>query len=127
MNPASPATNGRVMPAIARIAIAWMNHFGERGLSSIIQCLLGFFICTDPYLAITYTKTSRTDPQVFIEPIFVAESVGVSSEINNAKAETVRNSNGQVSEIRYSNAGAGYTFTPEITFTLPTSDTFGDY
>ena len=68
-----------------------------------------------------------TDPQVFIEPIFVAESVGVSSEINNAKAETVRNSNGQVSEIRYSNAGAGYTFTPEITFTLPTSDTFGDY
>ena len=30
-------------------------------------------------------------------------------------------------EIRYSNAGAGYTFTPSITFTLPTSDTFGDY
>jgi hypothetical protein len=68
-----------------------------------------------------------TDPQVFIEPIFVAESVGVSSEINNAKAEVVRNANGQVSEIRYSNAGAGYTFTPSITFTLPTSDTFGEY
>ena len=68
-----------------------------------------------------------TDPQVFIEPIFVPESVGVSSEINNAKAEVVRNANGQVSQIRYSNAGAGYTFTPQITFTLPTSDTYGDY
>ena len=55
-----------------------------------------------------------TDPQVFIEPIFVAESVGVSSEINNAKAEVVRNANGQVSQIRYSNAGAGYTFTPRL-------------
>ena len=64
---------------------------------------------------------------MFIEPIFVAESVGVSSEINNAKAEVVRNASGQVSQIRYSNAGAGYTFTPEVTFTLPTSDTFGDY
>jgi len=68
-----------------------------------------------------------TDPQVFIQPIFVPESVGVSSEINNAKAEVIRNSNGEVSQILYSNAGAGYTFTPEITFTLPTSDTYGFY
>ncbi len=68
-----------------------------------------------------------TDPQVFIEPIFVAQSVGVSSEINNAKAEVVRNTNGEVSQILYSNAGAGYTFTPSITFTSPTSDTYGYY
>ena len=68
-----------------------------------------------------------TDPQVFIEPIFVAESVGVGSEINNAKAEVVRNTNGEVSQILYSNAGAGYTFTPSITFTSPTSDTYGYY
>lgn len=68
-----------------------------------------------------------TDPQLFIEPIFVAESVGVSSEINNAKAEVVRNTSGEVSSILYSNAGAGYTFTPNITFTLPTSNTYGSY
>lgn len=68
-----------------------------------------------------------TDPQVFIEPIFVAESVGVSSEINNAKAEVIRNTNGEVSQILYSNAGAGYTFNPSVTFTLPTSTTYGDY
>jgi hypothetical protein len=29
--------------------------------------------------------------------------------------------------IRYSNAGAGYTFTPTISFTDPTATTFGDY
>ena len=37
MNPDTPATSGIVMPATARKAMAWMNHFGESGLSSISQ------------------------------------------------------------------------------------------
>ena len=35
MNPATPAINGIVIPATASKAMAWMNHFGESGLSSI--------------------------------------------------------------------------------------------
>ena len=35
MNPETPATSGIVMPATARKAMAWMNHFGESGLSFI--------------------------------------------------------------------------------------------
>ena len=69
---------------------------------------IGFVVVNSGVLPVVAISSGgvgyTTDPQVFIEPIFVAESVGVSSEINNAKAETVRNSNGQVSEIRYSNA-----------------------
>jgi len=68
-----------------------------------------------------------TIPQVTIQKIFIPSSVGVSSNINNAQAEAVLNSNGVVVAVRYSNAGAGYTFTPTISFTNPTSTTFGDY
>jgi len=68
-----------------------------------------------------------TLPQVTIQKIFIPSSVGVSSNINNAQAEAVLNSNGVVVAVRYSNAGAGYTFTPTISFTSPTSTTFGDY
>ena len=68
-----------------------------------------------------------TTPQVFIDRIFIPSSSGISSNINNAVAEAVLNSSGEVTQIRYSNAGAGYTFTPNITFTNPTSPTFGDY
>jgi len=68
-----------------------------------------------------------TTPQVFIDRIFIPSSIGVSSNINNAQAEAVLNTDGVVVAVRYSNAGAGYTFTPTVTFTNPTSDTFGDY
>jgi len=68
-----------------------------------------------------------TTPQVTIQRIFIPTSTGISSNINNAQAEAVVNSNGQVVSVRYSNAGAGYTFTPTISFTDPTSTTFGDY
>jgi hypothetical protein len=68
-----------------------------------------------------------TTPQVTIQRIFIPTSTGISSNINNAQAEVVVNSNGQVVSVRYSNAGAGYTFTPTISFTDPTATTFGDY
>lgn len=68
-----------------------------------------------------------TVPQVTIDRIFIPTSSGVSSNINNAQAEAVLNTNGVVVAVRYSNAGAGYTFTPSISFTDPTSITFGDY
>lgn len=68
-----------------------------------------------------------TNPQVFIDRIFIPSSSGISSNINNAQAEAVVNTNGVVVAVRYINAGAGYTFTPSITFTDPTSTTFGDY
>jgi hypothetical protein len=68
-----------------------------------------------------------TTPQVTIQRIFIPSGAGISSNINNAQAESIVNSNGVVVAIRYSNAGAGYTFTPTISFTDPTATTFGDY
>ena len=68
-----------------------------------------------------------TTPQVTIQRTFIPSSSGISSNIRNAQAEAVVNSNGVVVEVRYSNAGAGYTFAPTIEFTNPTATTFGDY
>lgn len=68
-----------------------------------------------------------TIPQVSIQRIFIPSGPGISSNINNAQAEAILNSNGVVVAVRYSNAGAGYTFTPTISFTNPTATTFGDY
>ena len=68
-----------------------------------------------------------TVPQVSIQRVFIPSSVGVSSNINNAQGEVVLNTEGQVVSVRYSNAGAGYTFTPSIEFTDPTATTYGDY
>lgn len=68
-----------------------------------------------------------TAPIVNITPVFVPSSVGVSSNINNAKAQAILNSNGSVVAIRYANAGAGYTVVPTVTFSSPTSASFGDY
>ena len=45
----------------------------------------------------------------------------------NASAEAFINSNGQVTSIRYTNAGAGYTVAPSITFTSPSGNSFGNY
>ncbi len=68
-----------------------------------------------------------TAPQILIQRTFIPSSTGISSNIRNAQAEPVLNSNGAVVAVRYSNAGAGYTFTPTISFTNPTAITFGDY
>lgn len=68
-----------------------------------------------------------TTPQVTIDRIFIPTSIGISSNIKNAQAEAVINSNGEVVSVLYSNAGAGYTFVPTVTFTDPTATTFGDY
>lgn len=68
-----------------------------------------------------------TTPQITIQKIFIPSGPGISSNINNAQAEAILNSNGVVVAVRYSNAGAGYTFTPTISFTDPTATTFGDY
>ena len=68
-----------------------------------------------------------TTPQVIIQRTFIPSGVGISSNIRNAQAEAILNSNGVVVAVRYSNAGAGYTFTPTVSFTDPTATTFGDY
>ena len=68
-----------------------------------------------------------TAPTVTITPIFIPSSVGVSSNINNAKAISILNTNGSVAAVRYTNVGAGYTVTPTITFSSPTAVSFGDY
>jgi hypothetical protein len=68
-----------------------------------------------------------TVPQIFIQKTFIPSGPGISSNIRNAQAEAVLNSNGNVVAVRYSNAGAGYTVTPTIEFTNPSATTFGDY
>jgi hypothetical protein len=68
-----------------------------------------------------------TVPKINIQKTFIPSGAGISSNIRNAQAEAVINSNGVVSAVRYSNAGAGYTFTPTIEFTNPTTTTFGNY
>ena len=45
----------------------------------------------------------------------------------NASAEAFINSDGEVTSIGYINAGAGYTAVPAITFTTPSSNSFGNY
>lgn len=45
----------------------------------------------------------------------------------NASAEAFINSDGEVTSIGYINAGAGYTAVPDITFTPPSSNSFGNY
>jgi hypothetical protein len=68
-----------------------------------------------------------TVPNVTIAPIFIPTGVGISSNINNAKAKVILNTNGSVAALRYTNAGAGYTFTPTVTFDTPVAVSFGDY
>jgi len=66
-------------------------------------------------------------PQVGITSIFIPTSVGVSSNINNAKAEAVVSTSGTVTQIRYANAGAGYTFTPNLVVEAVKQSFFGDF
>lgn len=66
-------------------------------------------------------------PQVGITSIFIPTSVGVSSNINNAKAEAVVSTAGTVTQIRYANAGAGYTFTPNLVVEAVKQSFFGDF
>lgn len=68
-----------------------------------------------------------TVPTVSIQRTFIPTSTGISSNIRNAQAEAVLNTNGVVVAVRYRNAGAGYTFIPTIEFSDPTSTSFGNY
>jgi hypothetical protein len=45
----------------------------------------------------------------------------------NASAQAFINSDGEVTSIRYINAGAGYTIAPSITFTSPSGSSYGNY
>jgi len=58
-----------------------------------------------------------------------APSVGVTSSPtgNNAQIVAVRNSSGQISQLRYINAGSGYTASPAITIAPPDSISEGNY
>lgn len=68
-----------------------------------------------------------TVPSITIDRTYIPSGSGISSNIRNAQAEAILNTDGVVVSIRYTNAGAGYTFVPTISFTDPTSVTFGDY
>jgi hypothetical protein len=103
------------------VTISGVNGFGGIATAVINTRVLGIIGISSG--GVGYTTT----PQVTIQRIFIPTSTGISSNINNAQAEAVVNSNGVVVAVRYSNAGAGYTFTPTISFTDPTATTFGDY
>ena len=103
------------------VAISGSNGAGGIATAIINSRVLGIVGLSSG--GVGYTTT----PQVTIQRIFIPSGAGISSNINNAQAEAIVNSNGVVVAIRYSNAGAGYTFTPTISFTDPTATTFGDY
>ena len=103
------------------VAISGSNGAGGIATAIINSRVLGIVGLSSG--GVGYTTT----PQVTIQRIFIPSGAGISSNINNAQAEAIVNSNGVVVAIRYSNAGAGYTFTPTISFTNPTATTFGDY
>ena len=61
-NPATPATNGIVIPATASKAMDCINHFGESGLSSISQ-LFSFFCFPYPlFLASFFSSRLILEP-----------------------------------------------------------------
>jgi hypothetical protein len=66
-----------------------------------------------------------TTPTVFIDKVIIP--IGSPPEIQNAKAEAFLNSDGEVVSVRYSNTGSGYLSSPNITFSDPSSTSFGDY
>jgi hypothetical protein len=66
-------------------------------------------------------------PTVGITSTFIPSSVGISSNIRNAKAEAVVGTGQTVVSIRYSNAGAGYTFTPTIDIGEVEAIVYGDF
>lgn len=68
-----------------------------------------------------------TVPNVYVDRIFIPSGVGISSNIRNVSAEAVLNPNGTVTQVRYANAGAGYTFVPTITFDSVQDPSFGDF
>ena len=115
-----------INPGYGYTQIPSIRFEGGDGSGAIATCTINSGVLSPVAISSGGVGYSTT-PQVFIQPVFVADSVGVSSEINNAKGEVVLNVNNEVTEIRYANAGAGYSFSPTVNFTSPTSDTFGDY
>lgn len=66
-------------------------------------------------------------PTVGITSIFIPQSSNTARSIENAQAEAVVSTAGTVTQIRYSNAGVGYTFTPDVTIEKVETTFFGDY
>ena len=67
-------------------------------------------------------------PTVGITSVYIQQSNETIPLLQNAKAEAVVSTSGTVTQIRYSNAGAGYTNTiPYVAISSVTSNSFGEY
>ena len=68
-----------------------------------------------------------TVPTVYVDRTFIPSGVGISSNIRNVSAESVIDTLGRVAQVRYRNAGAGYTVAPTVTFDPPQDPSFGNF
>ena len=67
-------------------------------------------------------------PTVGITSVYIQQSNETIPLLQNAQAEAVVSTSGTVTQIRYSNAGAGYTITPAyVAIGSVTSNSFGEY
>ena len=88
----------------------------------ISDAVLGPVGITTGGLGYTFT------PTVGITSVYIQQSNETEPLLMNAQAEAVVSAAGTVSEIRYSNAGAGYTFTSAVvSISSVTSNSFGEY
>jgi hypothetical protein len=105
-----------------------INIIGGKGSGGIATAILSSGSLS-PVSIISGGVGYSTTPTVFIDKVFIPNIAGFAPEIQNAKAEAFLNSNGEVAAVRYSNTGSGYLseFIPNITFSDPSSVSFGDY
>ena len=88
----------------------------------ISEAVLGPIGITTGGLGYTFT------PTVGITSVYIQQSNETEPLLMNAQAEAVVSSAGTVTQIRYSNAGAGYTVTPAyVAIGSITSNSFGEY
>jgi hypothetical protein len=93
---------------------------------AIATCVLGERVL-GPVAITTGGLGYNFTPEVGITSIFIPQSSDTSRLIENAQAEAVVSTSGTVTQIRYSNAGVGYTFNPDVTIEKVETLFFGDY
>ena len=99
---------------------------GEAIAGAIATCVLGERVL-GPVAITTGGFGYNFIPNVGITSIFIPQSTNTARLIENAQAEAVVSTAGTVTQIRYSNAGVGYTFTPDVTIEKVETTFFGDY
>ena len=88
----------------------------------ISEAVLGPIGITTGGIGYTFT------PTVGITSVYIQQSNETEPLLMNAQAEAVVSSAGTVTQIRYSNAGAGYTVTPAtVSISSVTSNSFGEF